>query len=500
MAINEIKTQRLQTETPNPVASLSDPSLYDSLLSAFKLWENKMRLGLETCIPAIVASYDRRTHTAVVNPLLRHRAADGQVFDRAPQTVSVWRWQTGGFLVDVPLFVGDTGWLVASDRGTADVKNWNSAIQGARTGFGPEAKKDAKGNANGGNVDPEEGIDSHRYYDGFFIPDKWGAIAIPSDSSDDLVMEQISPDGKSSGRFRLSPSGVLTFERDQDSTKVIIDPEDFKGKVARFRLQKRVVGVSSLTDSQGQHEAMLTVRQSSVLATEDEELQDIDLASNVVTRIVTKSKDGQTKEAKGKVLFEIVEGESGSTPAVSVVNTATGDKVVFTIPPGGATGDFVTIATKQTITGEKTFENTQVILSSPTGAADDYTAIVFKNTDGTVSPASIIRGTNYSNFTGLTIKDILNILLDAPVDGPILSQHPSGNVPKAIATVGWVGNVAMKRPQQDFNFVANVRYDPDTQQIQKQVGTFIAATGVVNINPNWVMIDGGQAVEHTPDA
>ena len=47
----------------------------------------------------------------------------------------------------------------------------------------------------------------------------------------------------------------------------------------------------------------------------------------------------------------------------------------------------------------------------------------------------------------------------------------------------------------ELSFVADVRYDPSTHQLQKKVGTLTIATGAVVVG-DWVMMEGGQCTPH----
>ncbi len=78
-----------------------------------------LRRNVSVCIPAAVVSYDRATHVAEVVPLVRNVVFDknynakdvtGESF-----SVPVHFPCFGGFTIDVPLYAGDRGWVIALD-------------------------------------------------------------------------------------------------------------------------------------------------------------------------------------------------------------------------------------------------------------------------------------------------------------------------------------------------------------------------------------------------
>jgi len=115
--------------------------------------------NFECCLPAIVVSYDRATHTAIVQPAVNIVMASGQQVERAQVSASVWRFMCGGYLIDLPIVAGDTGWLVASDRETESVKTFKTAS-------------------------PPQTYETHKYENGFFIPDRFGALTVPLSGED----------------------------------------------------------------------------------------------------------------------------------------------------------------------------------------------------------------------------------------------------------------------------------------------------------------------------
>lgn len=110
-------------------------------------------------VPARVIAYDRTTHRVQVEPLVRN--FDNNKYADCPFYIcTVWRMYCGQYLIDVPIDVGDTGWLISADRDTTTVKELCvHSVDG----------------------DLDEWKQQNPYTDmcqsfefGFFIPDRWG--------------------------------------------------------------------------------------------------------------------------------------------------------------------------------------------------------------------------------------------------------------------------------------------------------------------------------------
>lgn len=141
-----------------------NPANLESIEGVMKEMLADFARNFECCLPAVVISYDRTTHTAVVQPAINMVLTTGEQIERAPVAVSVWRFMCGGFLVDLPISAGDTGWLVAADRDTSTFK---------------EVSKLAKPNTN----------ETHKYTAGFFIPDKFGSLSLAGEDAGNMVFQ-----------------------------------------------------------------------------------------------------------------------------------------------------------------------------------------------------------------------------------------------------------------------------------------------------------------------
>jgi len=122
---------------------------------------------LECCMPATVVSYDRNSHTAVVSPAVRMVLTTGETMDRANLSASVWRYKSGGYLIDMPISAGDTGWIIAADRDTSTFKETSATSK-------PNTRE------------------THKYSAGFFIPDSFGDFAIAAEDDGRMVFQNLA--------------------------------------------------------------------------------------------------------------------------------------------------------------------------------------------------------------------------------------------------------------------------------------------------------------------
>ena len=115
---------------------------------------DKISIGIQNVIPAIVQSYDKATNRAVVKPAITGVASQGQKVPKEPYIdIPVLNISGGGFVISFPIKAGDTGWLIACDR--------NISI------FKQNLEESA----------PND-IRKHKFEDSFFIPDKINNIGV----------------------------------------------------------------------------------------------------------------------------------------------------------------------------------------------------------------------------------------------------------------------------------------------------------------------------------
>lgn len=199
-------------------------SRLSDLSSIIKEWGEKNKRSFDICVPAIVKEYNRENGTVLVEKLSRRISSADEIEKEVPVIVSVRREQHGGFLIDAPLFEGETGWLVAADLDTYTAKCFNSFIQEKLTGIG---KKDDSGEPEG-NQGPQTVLQNsvHEFAYGYFFPDKWGGILLPDEFKDSLVIQQLTKDSDSHGRIVMDPDGTIHLlstrwqEKDEESGSV----------------------------------------------------------------------------------------------------------------------------------------------------------------------------------------------------------------------------------------------------------------------------------------
>lgn len=159
-----------------------DRSVTDSPERIFEALFRVHDMRFEVCLPAIVRDYNRNSHLALVQPLVNMVSSEGEQLERSTILVPVRRVMYGEFMVDFPLNIGDTGWVIAGDR---DSENSLLANSGNVT---------SSSNPNEGGQRPVTGL-LHKYRFGFFIPDRWGTINLSTKDGDANYMEGQNVDG-----------------------------------------------------------------------------------------------------------------------------------------------------------------------------------------------------------------------------------------------------------------------------------------------------------------
>ena len=200
-------------------------------------------------IPAIVRSYDRKTGIATVQPIVTYvvDTKEGEkLIPRGTYDVSVIRFAHGGFVIDAPLFAGDTGWLIAADRNAKDAKEANSKIL--------NADQDDENPSNEGFKRPTD--DSLRSFSwGFFIPDTWGVTELTK--NDGLVIKDVDEknvialnDGaieikRGDNIISISDNGI-TMEERSGNNKVIVSKSGItaSSENAKAEIQNGIVSAS----------------------------------------------------------------------------------------------------------------------------------------------------------------------------------------------------------------------------------------------------------------
>lgn len=139
---------------------------------ALKYFREGIFRNMNVCFPACVYKpYDPEKKKITVMPLIKYGYLDKDKMKyvrRQPYDVSLREIRCGGFQIHIPLYVGDTGWVIASDRNTTLLKQ-----DGVPTVSVLE--KDREDKVLDEEYQAEPGVsDCHEFISGFFIPDNWG--------------------------------------------------------------------------------------------------------------------------------------------------------------------------------------------------------------------------------------------------------------------------------------------------------------------------------------
>lgn len=173
-------------------------------------------ISRESCLPCIVTAYDASKNTVDVKPLANHTRDNGREIEEIERPelkgIPLLRFAHGGFRISTPLFVGDTGYVIAGDRSCRKIIEDNSTEL---------YSDDADGEKNKGAGKPDD-CSLTKFYNGFFVPCSWASSESASGS---LVIEGI---GKTKGdkkwqRIELSNDGKVIVE--VDGRKLTIGPE-----------------------------------------------------------------------------------------------------------------------------------------------------------------------------------------------------------------------------------------------------------------------------------
>lgn len=147
------------------------PEAATDLGAALREFEDAIKKDINICFPVCIYSYDRTTHKATVMPLVKQGFFNGawHYIRRKPiENVTVRNIQCGGFTIDFPVYVGDTGWLFSSDRDPILVKQ-----EGALTNSVLAKDRPINIVEDDYQQDPNT-LQVHTFLGGFFIPDNWG--------------------------------------------------------------------------------------------------------------------------------------------------------------------------------------------------------------------------------------------------------------------------------------------------------------------------------------
>ena len=264
--------------------------------------------SLEICFPACVYSYDRSTHTAEVMPLVQQGFFQGEyayINSRQPFRVSVRNIQCGGFTIDYPVYVGDTGWVFSSDRDTVLLKQTGALTNSVLEKDRPTAivEDDYQQKPNTPTL--------HSFVHGFFIPDNWGAWETHR-YKDSM--------GVALGSALYIGSSIDTDDHRNDSGKKEFQKGDgYEKKTTSSIVLNRGGGVTvaSSSDKETNLNAQMTVEKSSV-AVEANDIRKscssamiVDATSGIIIRQdIEKGKKWEEKIKKEDGTEEIIKHEN----------------------------------------------------------------------------------------------------------------------------------------------------------------------------------------------
>lgn len=191
------------------------------------------------CLPAIVKSYDREKGIVEVIPLAKLvlQTEDGEeVKNRPTYTVPVYKVSQGGFSIDVPLFIGDTGWLFAGDRNTDTAREKNSSQIKEDESVDDDGKFDGE---NEGAQRPDT-LALGDFAWGFFLPASWSQTALSND--DGIVITYTPKPNETEAKpinIKVNKDGIKIVRgvegENEDGDTIIIDKDGlrYEGKEDR---------------------------------------------------------------------------------------------------------------------------------------------------------------------------------------------------------------------------------------------------------------------------
>lgn len=403
----------------------------------------------ECVMPAKVEKYDRSTRLATIKPLVQKfkTTQGGKVFwDRdSYEEIPVVSPFHGGFAIDFPVNEGDQGYLIAIDRSWDEI--FDTIQEKGKKWDGKPSKPDDESLAT--------------FEQGVFIPSNYGRILIDDEDEGNLVIARVDKDGNVDGRIAVGDRfvdidmdttvhGSLTIKDDERDRKAVIDAKDLGNTDAKFR---EVTVVTGFKEKVGKI-VKLFAKKFRVLA--DEQI------------------DGEDVE------FEVGGGGGGAALKLQYGND---EPVVY---DGEEKKEFfVPTPPEPIVPGDGTLSMKVNGVEQATFTANQNTNSEFNVVIPTL-PEPIVPG---DGKLTITVNDIVktftaNQAADTSVD-ITTGLAISGSAPTSIG---------------DNVIIVAMRYDyAGSHQIQVKVrGMVFANDRIVGVTPvsEWLMIDGGQCVEH----
>lgn len=199
---------------------------------------HQANISRQSCIHCVVTAVDTEKNRVSVQPLPNRLLDNGKEMTSSPRPIikgmPIMSVSHGGYKILHPIFVGDTGYLIAADRSCAEVSDNNSTEL-----YGDD--KDRKLNKGNGNPD---NFDLTSYTNGFFIPCSWAKPEAAEDESGCFVIKGI---GKSKGddkwqRIVLSNEGKIVVETNKRSVSmteggIVLDSDGRKISVGKDSIE-----------------------------------------------------------------------------------------------------------------------------------------------------------------------------------------------------------------------------------------------------------------------
>ena len=282
--------------------TIEDPSAFFRTL--FHLRDIKE----ERAIPAIVKDYDTKTGEVTVLPMAKYTfdTRDGEAeVDRETVKVRALKVCQGGYSISLPIFKGDTGWLIAGDRrcGAAIEKNGEIVVRGLTD----EELKDK-------TAKPDD-CSILNFENGFFVPFSWNVESIGDEKS--LIIRNVSKDeelnlANNHGVYGTYPWSMIEIRRD--------GMVNAYGGGTKFSIGKEGLYLNDkLTFTHGNGlNTLIGNTKDSVPIAGDVEIVGVDENVEVKTEVIKDSSESGTK--KSRMTIKIVGG--GGTTVENATATA----------------------------------------------------------------------------------------------------------------------------------------------------------------------------------
>jgi hypothetical protein len=206
--------------TPLRTYDLSKVQTYAGFLQQLFRLQDAKRM---TCLPAIVEKFDRQSNMALVKPLVKFvvNTNNGDApIDRPSCTVPVFQTCRGGYMIDLPLFRGDTGLLIAMDRDSSTARAANSFR------LWEEQNDEDEETIKNTGATPPDGFIYTSFEFGVFIPMAFGSSNLPM-GVNPITLEPIPEEGIVIKRMmNPKPNDELPLEKrvtDSRSIEIKVD-------------------------------------------------------------------------------------------------------------------------------------------------------------------------------------------------------------------------------------------------------------------------------------